>query len=91
MTRYAVHNVIGPKLTGYIKREKLEGFLEKRFPRDRFPGAPFDRFDIRVRFWAKFHAMSLKAEQETNDQWEFYAPEMIPEASSSPMHHPQSF
>ena len=46
---YATHNVITAKLTGYIKREKLEKFLDKRYPRDKFPGAETNRFNLKVR------------------------------------------
>lgn len=46
---YAVHNVIGAKLTGYIKREKLEAFLEERYPRKDYPGTETNRFDLKVR------------------------------------------
>lgn len=48
MTRYAHHVVIGAKETGYIKRDKLETFLEARFPSHQYPGAERNRFDLKV-------------------------------------------
>jgi hypothetical protein len=48
MTIYVERNVIGAKLTGYIKREKLEAFLENRFPRSKYPSAGANRFRLKV-------------------------------------------
>lgn len=48
MTRYTVHNVVGAKTTGYITRDVLEGFLEKRYPAAEYPGAATNRFEIKV-------------------------------------------
>lgn len=48
MPTYAYHNVLKPRLSGYINRDKLESFLEKRFPRDVHPGPASDRFKIKV-------------------------------------------
>ena len=51
MARYAKHNIIGAKLTGYITANKLEGFLEDRYPVKDYPGDAKDRFRIKV--WSK--------------------------------------
>ena len=85
MTRYAVEIIIGPKVSGYIRKEKLERFLEERFPRSSYPGAATNRFEIKVgiiKIWITglLH-VRLIAEKEKNDRWAFYAPEEIPEAS----------
>jgi len=48
MSTYKVQNVLGSKESGYIDKYDLEMFLEKRFPRDKFPGPAKDRFHIRV-------------------------------------------
>ncbi|CAO2649256.1 Nn.00g066410.m01.CDS01 [Neocucurbitaria sp. VM-36] len=62
MTRYTVHNVVGEKTTGYIKREALEQFLKTRYK-----VSTVEDFDIK----------------ETQNKWEFWAPEEIPEADLS--------
>lgn len=48
MSTYKVQNVLGSKESGYIDKYDLEMFLEKRFPREKFPGPAKDRFHIRV-------------------------------------------
>jgi len=86
MTRYACQITIGPKVSGYIRREKLEKFLEERFPRSSYPGAAINRFEIKVvivKIWfAWLLHVRLIVQKEKNDRWAFYAPEEIPEASS---------
>ncbi|OCL11296.1 hypothetical protein AOQ84DRAFT_374132 [Glonium stellatum] len=62
MSTYNVQNVLGSKESGYIEKHDLEMFLEKRFPRDKFPGPAVDRFHIR----------------EGIEQFEFWAPELVP-------------
>ncbi|KAL1631020.1 hypothetical protein SLS56_004694 [Neofusicoccum ribis] len=52
MARYDHHHVINTKVTGYIAKKDLEGFLKKRFPK-----ADITRFEIKEKnekfeFWA---------------------------------------
>lgn len=81
MTRYPYHNVIGAKISGYIQRDKLETFLEARFPSHQHPGAEYNRFEIKVYSTTLDIDFMFTGIQETHDQWEFYAPELIPEVS----------
>lgn len=62
MSTYKVQNVLGSKESGYIDKYDLEMFLEKHFPREKFPGPAKDRFHIR----------------EGIEQFEFWAPELVP-------------
>lgn len=41
-------NVIGARSTGYITRERLEKFLNDRYPISYYPGDPTNRFLLKV-------------------------------------------